>query len=106
MKGRIKLDQVNMAIDEIAEIADEIAKKMKLPRRKLADVDSERVLGLRDVIADESVAGRPFFLETDLKRCSALPPNNSGKQMLAILRHLGRLSETRVKKHRVYIILN
>ncbi|PRQ57515.1 putative spindle and kinetochore-associated protein [Rosa chinensis] len=51
----------------------------------------------------EAVKGKHFFLETDMKGPS-LKLDNTRKAILTVLRHLGRVSETRIG-HRVIILL-
>jgi hypothetical protein len=43
----------------------------------------------------EGVRGRFWFLETDLRSGTAIRMDKTGKSVLMLLRHLGRLQEVR-----------
>lgn len=43
----------------------------------------------------EGIRGKHWFLETDLKSGAALKVDKTGKAILTVLRHLGRLSEVK-----------
>uniref|UniRef100_A0A5B7BJY6 SKA complex subunit 1 homolog n=1 Tax=Davidia involucrata TaxID=16924 RepID=A0A5B7BJY6_DAVIN len=104
MKGRLTLDKVNAAISDMATYAEANAQLITAPRKKLADDILERALQLRDIAAMEPVKGKHFFLESDIKG-PALKLDNTGKAILTVLRHLGRISESRIGHQRVIILL-
>ncbi|KAG5222111.1 spindle and kinetochore-associated protein [Salix suchowensis] len=91
MRGRLTLDKVNAAIDDMAAYADSNSQLIAAPKKKLAENLWEKALEVRDIAMTESVKGKHFFLETDIKDL--------------VLRHLGRISETRIGHHRVIILL-
>ncbi|XP_059318266.1 spindle and kinetochore-associated protein 1 homolog [Lycium ferocissimum] len=104
MKQRITLEKVNAAIDDMATYAEGTSQLLRAPRKKLTENLVERAMELRDIGATEAVKGKHFFLETDIKGPS-LKLDNTGKAILTVLRHLGRISETRIGHHRVILLL-
>ncbi|XP_057510153.1 spindle and kinetochore-associated protein 1 homolog [Actinidia eriantha] len=104
MRGRLTLDKVNAAINDMSAYAEANAQLITAPRKKLAESMLDRALELRDIGGNEAVKGKYFFLETDVKGPS-LKLDNTGKGILTVLRHLGRISETRIGHHRVIILL-
>ncbi|KAE8723328.1 Spindle and kinetochore-associated protein 1-like protein [Hibiscus syriacus] len=104
MRGRLTLEKVNAAISDMATYAEANAQLVAAPKKKLAENLWERALELRDIATSDSVKGKHFFLETDMKGPS-LKLDNTGKAILTVLRHLGRISETRIAHHRVIILL-
>ncbi|MBA0562766.1 hypothetical protein Golob_007789 [Gossypium lobatum] len=131
MRGRLTLEKVNAAINDMATYAEANAQLIAAPKKKvfisklcgvylcvynlmvsannfpfmkLAENQWERSLELRDIATTESIKGKHFFLETDMKGPS-LKLDNTGKAILTVLRHLGRISETRMGHHRVIILL-
>ncbi|XP_062091586.1 spindle and kinetochore-associated protein 1 homolog isoform X1 [Humulus lupulus] len=104
MKGRLTLDKVNAAINDMASYAEANAQIIAAPKKKLPENLWEKALELRDIATTEAVKGKHFFLESDIKG-PALKLDNTGKAILTVLRHLGRISETRIGHHRVMILL-
>ncbi|KAF3440021.1 hypothetical protein FNV43_RR18299 [Rhamnella rubrinervis] len=104
MKGRLTVDKVNAAVNDMATYAEANAQLITAPKKKLAENVWEKALELRDIAMAEAVKGKHFFLETDIKGPS-LKLDNTGKAILTVLRHLGRISETRIGHHRVFILL-
>uniref|UniRef100_A0A0E0EB83 SKA complex subunit 1 homolog n=2 Tax=Oryza TaxID=4527 RepID=A0A0E0EB83_9ORYZ len=103
MRGRLTLEKVNIAINEVASYADGNAHLVACPKKKLSEDTWEKALELRDIAARESVKGKHFFLETDIKG-PGLKLDTTGKAILTVLRHLGRFQETRIGHHRVFIL--
>ncbi|CAN0889915.1 Spindle and kinetochore-associated protein 1 homolog [Linum grandiflorum] len=104
MRGRLTLDKINAAINDMAAYADANAHLIAAPKKKLAENMWEKALELRDIAMNEAAKGKHFFLETDIKG-PTLKLDNSGKAILTVLRHLGRITETRIGHHRVIILL-
>ncbi|KAK4848837.1 hypothetical protein QYF36_017976 [Acer negundo] len=104
MRGRLTLEKVNAAISDMASYAETNAQLISAPKKKLAENVWEKALELRDIATTEAVKGKHFFLEMDIKGPS-LKLDNTGKAILTVLRHLGRISETRIGPHRVIILL-
>ncbi|EPS62449.1 hypothetical protein M569_12342, partial [Genlisea aurea] len=100
MKQRLTLDKVNAAIVDMATYAVTNAQLIAAPRKKLTENDLDKALELRDIAMADSVRGKHFFIETDI-RGPNLKLDNTGRALLTVLRHLGRISETRVGHHRV-----
>ncbi|OWM83427.1 hypothetical protein CDL15_Pgr012908 [Punica granatum] len=94
MRGRLTVDRVNAAINDMAAYAEANAQLIYAPKKK----------ELRDIAMTESIKGKHFFLETDMKG-PTLKLDNTGKAILTVLRHLGRITETRAGHHRVIILL-
>ncbi|CAL9156563.1 unnamed protein product [Musa hybrid cultivar] len=103
MRGRLTLDKVNIAINEIAMYAEANSHLVSCPKKKLAEDTWEKALELRDIATTEAVKGKHFFLETDIKG-PGLKLDNTGKAILTVLRHLGRILEARIGHHRVFIL--
>ncbi|XP_021280875.1 spindle and kinetochore-associated protein 1 homolog isoform X2 [Herrania umbratica] len=104
MRGRLTLEKVNAAINDMATYAEANAQLVAAPKKKLAENLWERALELRDIATTEAVKGKHFVLESDMKGPS-LKLDNTGKAILTVLRHLGRISETRIGHNRVIILL-
>ncbi|XP_073040819.1 LOW QUALITY PROTEIN: SKA complex subunit 1 homolog [Primulina eburnea] len=104
MKQRLTLDKVNAAIGDMVTYAEANAQLITAPRKKLTENNLDRALELRDIAMVDAVKGKHFFLESDVKG-PAMKLDNTGKAILTVLRHLGRISETRVGHHRVIILL-
>ncbi|KAK9143133.1 hypothetical protein Syun_012533 [Stephania yunnanensis] len=103
MRGRLTLDKINAAINDMAAYADANAQLIALPKKKLAEDSWEKALELRDIATSETIRGKHFFLETDVKGPS-LKLDNTGKAILTVLRHIGRIHETRIGHNRVFIL--
>ncbi|KAK3127038.1 hypothetical protein QOZ80_7AG0567340 [Eleusine coracana subsp. coracana] len=105
MRGRLTMEKINIAINEVATYADANAHLVSCPKKKLSEDTWEKALELRDIAMTKEVKGKHFFLETDLKG-PGLKLDHSGKAILTVLRHLGRIHETRIRHHRVFILSN
>ncbi|KAM3385616.1 hypothetical protein ACQJBY_009427 [Aegilops geniculata] len=103
MRGRLTLEKVNISINEVATYADANAHLVACPKKKLSEDTWEKALELRDIAATEAVKGKHFFLEADIKG-PGLKLDHTGKAILTVLRHLGRVHETRIGHHRVFIL--
>ncbi|CAM8910975.1 unnamed protein product [Rhodiola kirilowii] len=104
MKGRLTLEKINSAINDMAAYAEANAQLISAPKKKMTESIWERALELRDIAKNEGLKGKYFFLENDIKG-PTLKLDNTGKSILTVLRHLGRISETRIRHHRVIIFL-
>lgn len=104
MKGRLTLEKINAAINDMAAYAESNAQLIAAPKKKLAENLWEKALELRDIATTEAVKGKHFFVESDIKG-PALKLDNTGKAILTVLRHLGRISEARIGNKRVIILL-
>ncbi|KAJ0263019.1 hypothetical protein HA466_0034570 [Hirschfeldia incana] len=104
MRGRLTLEKVNAAINDMASYAEANAHLISAPKQKLAENLWEKALKLRDIVTMGAVKGKHFFLETDMKG-PMLKLDNTGKAILTVLRHLGRVTETRIGQNRVIILI-
>ncbi|XP_006290471.2 spindle and kinetochore-associated protein 1 homolog [Capsella rubella] len=104
MRGRLTLEKVNAAINDMASYAEANAHLIAAPKQKVYQNLWEKALKLRDIVTAQAVKGKHFFLETDMKGPS-LKLDNTGKAILTVLRHLGRISETRIGQNRVIILM-
>ncbi|KAJ0102563.1 hypothetical protein Patl1_03983 [Pistacia atlantica] len=86
MRGRLTLEKVNAAINDMATYVEENAQIISATKKKLAENLWERALELRDIATTELVKRKHFFLETDMKGL-ALKFDNIGKAILTVLRH-------------------
>ncbi|CAL0306181.1 unnamed protein product [Lupinus luteus] len=103
MRGRLTLEKVNAAINDMASYAEANAQLVAAPKKKLAENLWEKALEIRDIATMEGIKGKFFFLEADIKG-PTLKLDNTGKSILTVLRHLGRITETRIGHHRVIIL--
>ncbi|MEW5310573.1 MAG: hypothetical protein WDW38_002359 [Sanguina aurantia] len=100
MKGRLTVEKVKAAVDEVASHAEtnwRLVHGAKNANSKGLTA-AERKRGnelLHGVANKEGVKGQHFFLESDLKDGTALKLDKTGKSLLTVLRHLGRLTEVR-----------
>ncbi|XP_040362689.1 spindle and kinetochore-associated protein 1 homolog [Rosa chinensis] len=85
MRGRLTLEKVNAAINDMATYAEANYQLIAAPKKNVAGDRWEKALEIRDIAMHEAVKGKHFFLETDMKGPS-LKLDNSGK---AILTYLG-----------------
>ncbi|PNH03055.1 Spindle and kinetochore-associated protein 1 [Tetrabaena socialis] len=99
MRGRLQLDKVNAALDELANHAAGNVKLMaaaKAGGAKLAPADRKRATELLHSIAlKDGIKGHFWLLESDLREGQLVRLDKSGKALLTLLRHLGRLTEVR-----------
>ncbi|CAJ1948652.1 unnamed protein product [Sphenostylis stenocarpa] len=103
MRGRLTLEKVNAAINDMVSYAESNSQLIVAPKKKLAENLWEKALEIRDIATMEGIKGKHFFLEADIKGPS-LKLDNTGKAILTVLRHLGRINETRVGHNRVIIL--
>ncbi|GAQ91728.1 hypothetical protein KFL_008400060 [Klebsormidium nitens] len=104
MKGRLTLDKVNAAVDDMASFAEANAQLLSAPRKKLGEDALKKVLELRELTALEGVKGQAFFLEFDMRSGTHLKMDTTGKSILTVLRHLGRITEVRARGQRVLVL--
>ncbi|PKU63765.1 spindle and kinetochore-associated protein 1 homolog [Dendrobium catenatum] len=104
MRGRLTLDKINIAVNEMAAHADANSQLIARDRKKLSDTEWDRALELRDITMSPEVKGKHFLLESDIKG-PGLKLDNTGKATLTVLRHLGRIQEFRIGFHRIMTLL-
>ncbi|KAJ7962123.1 spindle and kinetochore-associated protein 1-like [Quillaja saponaria] len=67
MRGRLTVEKVNAAINDIAAYSEANAQLITAPKKKLAESLLERALELRDIAVKGGMKGKFFFLESDIK---------------------------------------
>ena len=114
MRGRLTLEKVNKAVMELTRHAESNRELVIAARRGTSgkNIDRKHASWLNsNVVPVIRSGGSKFFVvDTDLKRGNhLLPGSNSSRAILTILRHLGRVAETRLtadgKSHIVYSLL-
>lgn len=114
MRGRLTVEKINNAILELTRHAEQNRETVRAIRKGATTrhVDRKHALFLNNnVVPAIKESGSKFFvIDQDLKRGAHLPAgSNSSRSILAILRHLGRIAETRLtvdgKTHVVYSLL-
>jgi len=113
MRGRLTLDKVNNAAKELlrhAEANRELV--LALRRNQPLKSDKRHATWLKDNIvpAIKHTGSKLFVVDTDLKQGTHLQMgSNSSRAILTILRHVGRIAETRLavdgKSHTVYSLI-
>ncbi|KAK9909740.1 hypothetical protein WJX75_006779 [Coccomyxa subellipsoidea] len=99
MTARLSLEKVNAAVDDAATMAEGMAQMLATARArgKMATHDRKRAQMLMvNVAVKEGVKGHHWFMEQDMKNANVLRPDKTGKSLLTVLRHLGRLHELRL----------
>ncbi|KAI3438852.1 hypothetical protein D9Q98_001269 [Chlorella vulgaris] len=111
MRGRLTADRINAAIDEMAVLAEaNVAMVAAARRNRAVGPDKKQAMWLLVNIANHTqLKGRNWVLESDMKNGTAVRLDKTGKSLLMLLRHLGRLQEVRVPAdgttHLVYLML-
>ncbi|KAM7425972.1 Spindle and kinetochore-associated protein 1 [Porites harrisoni] len=103
IKGRISYDQVNNAIDEIHKVIIAKYKILRLPRSAMGEPVMKKYKAFKEAETPET-EGEYFFVDDDLKTYSQLKMDSTGKAILIMLRHCGRLREVRSKKLLRYVL--
>nr|KAJ0213569.1 hypothetical protein LSAT_V11C400174580 [Lactuca sativa] len=83
MRGRLTLDKINAAINDMAVYAEANSQLITAPRKKLTESTIEKALEVREIGMAEGVKGKHFFLETDVKGPS-LKLDITGKAILTV----------------------
>eukprot|EP01117_Protostelium_nocturnum_P009629 TRINITY_DN3439_c0_g1_i1.p1 TRINITY_DN3439_c0_g1~~TRINITY_DN3439_c0_g1_i1.p1 ORF type:complete len:279 (+),score=91.50 TRINITY_DN3439_c0_g1_i1:293-1129(+) len=91
MKGRITMEKVNQAIDDIQSVLSAKYKTLSQPIGKLSGESLAKFKTWRDEETKDT-KGVFFVTENDLKHTS-VKNDATGKSILAVLRHLNRLRE-------------
>lgn len=111
MRGRLTADKVNAALDELITRAESTATLVSNARRNrpLGNDRKHAQWLLYNLAPHEALKGRVWAMESDLKSGAALRLDNTGKTILTLLRHLGRVAELRINAdgatHLVYAVL-
>lgn len=101
MRGRLTLEKINAGVTFINRTLRERYIFLKQNPAKLNGEARQRWYAMRETETEETT-GRWYVTETDLKNALAGNASNSGfkldstgRAVLAILRHLGRIKEVR-----------
>jgi chromosome segregation ATPase len=112
MKGRLTVERINVALEELTSHANKNAVMIAAAKKnKTSGIDRKHALWLlHNISRNSSMKNRKYFvLESDLRRGRYLKMDNTSKSILTILRHVGRISECRLqadgKTHVVYVCL-
>jgi len=103
IKGRISYDQVNNAVDEIHKVVAAKYKILRLPRSAMGEPVMKKYKAFKEAETPET-EGEYFFIDEDLKTYSQLKMDSTGRAILTMLRHCGRLREVRGKKLLRYVL--
>ena len=106
MKSRLDVPKVNAALNEVNTVLAAKYRLLCLPMssvRQLPEADRKRHAAFK---AAEGAEGKNlyFFSEEELKSMQTIKPGADGKNMLAVLRHVGRLKETKIEGQRCWQI--
>ncbi|KAL9986684.1 hypothetical protein ACROYT_G000859 [Oculina patagonica] len=103
IKGRVSYDQVNNSIDEIHKVITAKYKILRLPRSAMGEPVMKKYKAFKEAETPDT-EGEYFFIDDDLKTYSQLKMDSSGRAILTMLRHCGRLREVRGKKLLRYVL--
>lgn len=103
IKGRTSYDQVNNAIDEIHKVITAKYKILRLPRSAMGEPVMKKYKAFKEAEIPE-IEGEYFFIDDDLKTYSQMKMDSTGRAILTMLRHCGRLREVRGKKLLRYVL--
>ncbi|CAN6828928.1 unnamed protein product, partial [Brassica oleracea] len=92
MRRSLTLEKVNAAINDMASYAEANAHPISAPKQKVS-LTYTMFIGLGVWLINNTTI-------------SLFKLNNTGKAILTVLRHLGRVSETRIGQNRVIILRN
>ena len=104
MKGRLTVDKMNEAVDTIRSV---LQKKYQLYQTPISKMTEEQLHLYKGFHQHENAATRAmvFFVESDLRLHSAAWKSDStGRSILTVLRHLGRVTEAREGKIIRYVL--
>jgi len=115
MRGRLTLEKVNEALEELCGHADRVAKvtsSQKSGSARQNSVLAKRIAVLQQRLQKSQKAalkGKFWLTESCVKEGSHIRMDKSGRSLLTLFRHLGRLHEIRVTKggpmETVYVLL-
>ena len=110
VRGRLTVDRVNTAVDELQAFFSKEAAFMAKGMSDMSNVELSRYNMLRDLDVPKALQasyanGSPFVLLSDLNKAKHCKQDATGKSIFQVLRHLGRLVETPIQKgDRVFTI--
>ena len=106
MKARLTVAKMNEAVEALSDVFGEKYRLMRVPPAKMKDATRRRYQAYR-AAETEATEGMWFVTEEDIKEanCAALKLDPTGRAILCMLRHLGRLQENRSKGFTRFIML-
>lgn len=105
MRSRLDISKVNAALTDVQKL---VASKYSLlcltaaEVRKLPDADRRRHAALKAAEGGEATRGTYFFSEEDVKNLQTIKADATGKNLIAVLRHVGRLKEFKLGGQRCW----
>jgi len=103
MRGRLAYEKLQLAVDEIEVVLREKYALLSIPIGKMTEKMMKRYKAFKDQENNET-KGRFFFSDSDLRQCKHLRVDATGKAILTVLRHLGRIRNARGSGVTKYII--
>eukprot|EP00667_Euglena_gracilis_P016550 EG_transcript_17333 len=94
LSGRLTIDRVNAVVDELHGFLAEKYRLLRLPLRKVPQRHIRRWQAFQADHAPE-MKGLQFCTDADLRTFQCLKLDQTGRNILTLLRHLGRLREQR-----------
>ncbi|KAK4534267.1 hypothetical protein CDCA_CDCA01G0292 [Cyanidium caldarium] len=104
IRGRVTLERLHAAVEEIHAILTVKYRLLARPQQQLSSAQLDQRCAYHDMETDET-AGRFFFSDVDVRASAILKQDATGKAVLNVLRHLGRLKESRGGTHcRIWVV--
>jgi len=92
LKGHLTLEKLNKAIDEIHQILEAKYKLLSMSAMKLNGEMLKKYRAFKDQETKETYK-QYFFTDNELKGTFTLKLDNTGRAILAVLRHLNRIKD-------------
>jgi hypothetical protein len=106
IRGRVTLERLQRAIEDIEIILRSKYTLLRRPRHELTSSQLDQRCRYEDMETEET-SGQYFFSEVDIKSVASLKQDATGKALVNVLRHLGRIRESRAATHcRIWIVPN
>jgi len=103
VRGRLTVQKVNDGIDELVQIVQEKYRILSLPCNKMGGRTLKKYQEYAQV-QKTAEKGEVFFCEEDIRATQHLKADATGKAIIAVLRHLGRLKEAGGRAKRFILI--
>mmetsp|Transcript_1265 Transcript_1265/g.3535 ORF Transcript_1265/g.3535 Transcript_1265/m.3535 type:complete len:328 (+) Transcript_1265:979-1962(+) len=97
MRNRLTIDKVNSAVDEVQDIFGRKYEILRMPHRQLSTEQKKLQAGYKQLEMDHpKLKGLLFISETDCKTARLVKSDQTGKNIMSVLRHVQRLKEISV----------
>jgi hypothetical protein len=104
IRGRVTIERLHRAISDIESILRYKYALLRRPKHELTSAQLDQRCRYEDMETDET-RGHYFFSETDIKSFASLKQDTTGRALMNVFRHLGRLRESRAATHaRIWIL--